>query len=443
MPRGAELLESLGIRQRIDAIASRRTAHEFWALGRCRLALDLGGVDSAYPYTLDVSQHDSEVVLEAAVRETGMVDIRRGHKVVQALATNDQVEVEVQEGERPYRLAASFGVACDGYHSPLRKQLNIDERTFDYGADSAVADVVLRTPYPPGVSRIVLDAGRPYGFFPFGERSMRLVYRLNANEDRADMTTESRVRSLLATRLPSHEVERFLWASAFRLAQKQRVRYRSGRWLLAGDAAHAMGPSAGAGLQVGALGAFRLAWRLARAVDGDRRWSELFDDYDREQHEASRQTQSENALIFRNMAVRSEAIGFLRAGLLSVLGRLPKITSKMAASTTLVATSLPVHAASDRPAGAYRFVSSAADFHEGRRVPARMLLALLGLSAEERRRHALVTLGPESPARSALTDRLRSSVGDDAPLINGGASERAAVAVVRPDQEIVAIVEPS
>jgi 2-polyprenyl-6-methoxyphenol hydroxylase-like FAD-dependent oxidoreductase len=439
MPRGIEFLEWLGVRRRVDAIATRRTAHEFWSSGRCRLSLDIAGVDSAYPYTLDVSQHDSEVILEQAVRETGMVDVRRGHEVSQVLATAEQVEVEVQAGARVYRLAGSYGIACDGYHSALRQQLGIDEKTFDYGADSAVADVVLRTPYPAGSSRIVLDAARPHGFFPFGERSLRLVYRLNPGESRADMTSEGRVRVLLASLLRGHDVERVLWASAFRLAQKQRTRYRAGRWLLAGDAAHAMGPSAGAGLQVGAMGAFRLAWRLARAINGDARWSQLFDDYDREQHEASRQTQTENALIFRNLAVRNRAVGFVRGGILSILGRFPRITSKMAATSTLVATALPVREASDRPRGRFRFLASVADLEEGHRVPARLLAKLLGSADTKVSDHAIVTLGPASSEQSALVEQMRVATGNRGAIVEGGGSDQPAVAVVRPDQEIVAL----
>lgn len=77
-----------------------------------------------------------------------------------------------------------------------------------------------------------------------------------------------------------------------------------GRWLLAGDAAHAMGPSAGAGMMLGVFGAWRLGWRLAR-VTVDAAPQELLDDYGREQRAAAAQVQQANARIFRNLAVRS------------------------------------------------------------------------------------------------------------------------------------------
>ena len=59
------------------------------------------------------------------------------------------------------------------------------------------------------------------------------------------MTTQEAATDLLKRKLPDALVHRFLWASAFRLGQGQSESYRKGRWLLCGDAAHAMGPSAG------------------------------------------------------------------------------------------------------------------------------------------------------------------------------------------------------
>jgi hypothetical protein len=88
---------------------------------------------------------------------------------------------------------------------------------------------------------------------------------------------------LLKSKLVGTRVHRFLWASAFRLGQGQSEGYRKGCWLLCGDAAHAMGPSAGAGMMVGVLGAWRLGWRLALAAKGDPRAEELLAGYEREQ----------------------------------------------------------------------------------------------------------------------------------------------------------------
>jgi len=111
------------------------------------------------------------------------------------------------------------------------------------------------------------------------------------------------VQARIAHAYPAATVHRHLWASAFRLGQGQTRSYRAGRWALAGDAAHAMGPSAGAGMMVGLLGAWRLATAIAtsarRGSDG---WDGAVARYEDGQREASGAVQRTNALISRNLA---------------------------------------------------------------------------------------------------------------------------------------------
>ncbi len=131
-------------------------------------------------------------------------------------------------------------------------------------------------------------------------------------------------------------MHRFLWASAFRLGQGQSETYRKGRWLLCGDAAHAMGPSAGAGMMVGVLGTWRLGWRLALAAKGDPRAEELFAGYEREQRAASEEVQNANARIFRNMALRNPAAAAVRSVALRALSHFHPLVRRMTEKEALV-----------------------------------------------------------------------------------------------------------
>ena len=58
------------------------------------------------------------------------------------------------------------------------------------------------------------------------------------------------------------------WLSRFSDATRQAERYRVGRVLLAGDAAHVHPPIGGQGLNLGIQDAFNLGWKLAAEVDG-------------------------------------------------------------------------------------------------------------------------------------------------------------------------------
>ena len=343
MPRGLELLDWLELGESFDRLGVRRVAHEFWADERRLLRMPFDEVRSPHRYTLQLPQHDSETLLERATLETGLVEIRRGHRVVRVDQEGEQASAEVEGPDGNYRLTARWAVGCDGAGSNVRRALGIETRWRDYGTDSAVADFEMECEQlPKDVSRIVLDPRRPYGFFYFAPGRWRFIYRLNEGEDRRAMTTEDAATELLRSKLAGTRVHRFLWASAFRLGQGQSEAYRKGRWLLAGDAAHAMGPSAGAGMMVGVLGAWRLGWRLALVAKAELRAEELLADYEREQRAASEEIQHANARIFRNMALSNPAVAAARAVALRALSRFKPIVRRMTEKEALVTQKLLV-----------------------------------------------------------------------------------------------------
>ena len=342
MPKGLELLDWLGLGEAFDKLGVRRVAHEFWSGGRRLLTMPFDEVRSLHRYTLQLPQHDSETLLEGAALGTGLVEIRRGHSVVRVGQEGDRANMDVEGPDGYYRLTVPWAVGCDGAGSDVRRMLGIETRWRDYGTHSAVADFEIDCELPKEVSRIVLDPRRPYGFFYFAPGRWRFVYRLNGGEDRRAMTTEAAATELLLSKLLGARIERFLWASAFRLGQGQSETYRRDRWLLCGDAAHAMGPSAGAGMMVGVLGAWRLGWRLALAFKGDPATEELLAGYEREQRAASEEIQNANARIFRNMALSNPAAATARSVALRALSHLRPVVRRMTETEALVTQKLYV-----------------------------------------------------------------------------------------------------
>jgi 2-polyprenyl-6-methoxyphenol hydroxylase-like FAD-dependent oxidoreductase len=334
MPRGLEFLDWAGITAPFEQIALRRSAHEFRTPHGPLLEVRYDRLHHGHPYTLMIPQHHSERLLQEAATATGLVDIRRGHRVVDAGHLPAAAVLTVEGPDGRYVEQADWAVGADGAHSTVRRRLGITRQWRDYGMDSAVADFEMTCDLPADRSRIVLDPRRPYGFFAFAPGRWRLVYRLNPGEDRRAMTSGAAAITLLSQKLPGAEVHRFLWSSAFRLGQGQSATYRHGRWLLIGDAAHAMGPSAGAGMMIGVLGAWRLGYRLAEAISGGS--DTPLDRYEREQRAAATQVQHDNARIFANMAVRSGLLAAVRSAALRRLGRVPAVTARMARSEALL-----------------------------------------------------------------------------------------------------------
>jgi hypothetical protein len=218
--------------------------------------------------------------------------------------------------------------------------------------------------------------------------------------------------------------------------------------LFAGDAAHAMGPSAGAGMMIGLLGAWRLGWRLALAAGGHAQSNRLLDDYAREQRAGAEAIQKANAFIFRNMALSSPIMAWSRTQVLSAAGAIPGMSRKMAETEALLRQRLPV-APSDAPVLARwpMIERLGGTWIRGERAPAsNCLLQQIGDG------HLLVPIGRPSDSsfqalRSALEACLptvpevwRPDVGQD-DTVSDQRAGRSAVAVVRPDQHVVGIYQ--
>jgi hypothetical protein len=132
------------------------------------------------------------------------------------------------------------------------------------------------------------------------------VYRFVARteevaEDRAAPPTleefKQRLRELAGTDFGVHSPRRL---TRFGDATRQAERYRSGRVLLAGDAAHIHPPIGGQGLNLGVQDAFNLGWKLAAEIGG---WAPegLLDSYHTERHPVA-------ASVLNNTRAQSELL---------------------------------------------------------------------------------------------------------------------------------------
>ena len=123
-----------------------------------------------------------------------------------------------------------------------------------------------------------------FGAVPFGEGVYRIVVPAEGGaEDRSVPPTLEEVKQQLrvfaGTDFGVHSPR---WLSRFGDATRLAERYRTGRVLLAGDAAH-IHPPTGQGLNLGIQDAFNLGWKLAAEVNG---WAPegLLDSYHTERH---------------------------------------------------------------------------------------------------------------------------------------------------------------
>ncbi|CAK7283502.1 Rifampicin monooxygenase [Streptomyces misionensis JCM 4497] len=276
--RSIEVLDQRGLLDRFLALGRRHPLGGFFAGIR---KPEPQGLDTAHGYVLGIPQPVTDRLLAEHAVELG-AELRRGSELTGLSQDADGVSAELADGTR---LRARYLVGCDGGRSTVRKLLGIGFPGEPSRVDTLLGEMRL-TASPEEVAAVVADVRRTqlrFGAMPIGEGVYRVVVPAEGvAEDRSVPPTPEEVRRQLravaGTDFGMHEPRRLArFGDGTRLAE----RYRDGRVLLAGDAAHVHPPMGGQGLNLGLQDAFNLGWKLAAEIAG---WApaDLLDTYHRE-----------------------------------------------------------------------------------------------------------------------------------------------------------------
>jgi 2-polyprenyl-6-methoxyphenol hydroxylase-like FAD-dependent oxidoreductase len=240
-------------------------------------------LDTAHGYVLGIPQTTTDRLLAEHAAEVG-AEIRRGCELVGLSQDDDGVTVELADGAR---LRSRYLVGCDGGRSTVRKLLGVGFPGESSRVETLLGEMEVTTP-PETVAAVVAEVRTTQKRFGLGDLGGG-VYRVvvpaeGMAEDRAaPPTLEEFRRQLRVVAGTDFGVHSPRWLSRFGDATRLAERYRTGRVLLAGDAAHIHPPTGGQGLNLGIQDAFNLGWKLAAEVNG---WAPkgLLDSYQTERH---------------------------------------------------------------------------------------------------------------------------------------------------------------
>lgn len=278
--RSIEVMDQRGVLERFLAHGQRHPLGGFFA-GIVRPAPER--LDTAHGYVLGIPQNVTDRLLAERAAELG-AEIRRGHEVVGLSQDDDTVTVETADGSR---LTSRYLVGCDGGRSTVRKLAGVRFPGEPSTVETLLGEMRI-TEDRATVESVVAEVRKTqlrFGAMPLGDGMYRIgvpAAGLAENRD-APTTLEEFRQQLHAVAGTDFGVHSPRWLSRFGDATRQAERYRVGRVLLAGDAAHIHPPTGGQGLNLGVQDAFNLGWKLAAEVNG---WAppELLDSYHTERH---------------------------------------------------------------------------------------------------------------------------------------------------------------
>jgi pentachlorophenol monooxygenase/3-(3-hydroxy-phenyl)propionate hydroxylase len=268
---------------------------------------------SPFPPFVNVSQCETEALLDERIAASPLIDVRWGHRVT-GLDQDDSadgdggVTVTCQTADGEVRLRGSHAVACPGPRSDdLRSMLGLGFPGESFEDYFLICDIRTDLPGWETERRFYFDPewnpGRQVLIHPCPDSTFRIDWQVPPHFDlaaeEAAGSLDRRIRQVVGDR--PYEI---VWKSVYRFHSRLVDRMRVGRVLVAGDAAHLVSPFGARGLNSGVLDAENAAWKIAFVRRG---WAseELLESYHDERHAAAQENIDVTTATMRFLVPRS------------------------------------------------------------------------------------------------------------------------------------------
>jgi 3-(3-hydroxy-phenyl)propionate hydroxylase len=283
----------------------------YTARGRCFAEIDPRTDEFGWPRRNGFIQPLADAAMAEALQRFPCVDLRLSTTMTGLHAHENGVELVITDAQGTIQtLHARYLVGCDGGRSAVRKAAGIAFEGRTAPNRWVVMDLLHDPIGTPGV-HFHCDAQRPYVSIALPHGLRRVEFMLTPDEAKNDDVSEESIAAMLARVVTYPErVERIrtrIYTHNGRLA----ARFRAGRVLLAGDAAHVMPVWQGQGYNSGIRDAFNLGWKLAMVLRGTAE-DALLDSYEAERREHARAMITLSETAGRIFAPGNEALSLLR-----------------------------------------------------------------------------------------------------------------------------------
>jgi 3-(3-hydroxy-phenyl)propionate hydroxylase len=238
---------------------------------------------------VNLQQYWLEKFLVDRATATKGLDLRWKSRVAGIEPRETGVALTVETPQGRYAIDADWVVACDGARSPTRKALGLDFRGRVFEDRFLIADVRMKADFPPERwfwFEPPFHAGGSTLLHKQPDDLWRIDFQLGWNADPEAEKDPARVTRRVRAMLGPDAAFDLEWVSVYTFQCRRLERFRHGRVLFAGDAAHQVSPFGARGANSGVQDADNLGWKLALVVDG-RAPERLLDSYDAERTEAA------------------------------------------------------------------------------------------------------------------------------------------------------------
>ena len=321
--RTLEVLEEVDVASRL--VAAGLIVPRFTLRDRDRVlaTIPFDRLPTRYPHTLMIPQQETERILLARLRELGG-DVHRPWLMTGAAQDAHGVSVTLTaEGQAPHTVRTRYLVGSDGMHSTVREAAGIGFSGDRYEHSFVLAD--LRMTWPLSEREVALFVS-PDGIVvvaPLPGGRHRVVATLDNAPEHPRIADIQQILDARGPTTGSARIEEVIWSTRFRVHHRLADRYRAGRIVLAGDAAHVHSPAGGQGMNTG----IQDAMALGKALDalGSGGPADPIDQYERIRRPVAERVVAFTDRMTRMATLRTPRSRAARNAMLGILGRIPAL----------------------------------------------------------------------------------------------------------------------
>ncbi|MDT5137066.1 MAG: hypothetical protein QOD58_1328 [Mycobacterium sp.] len=249
-------------------------------------------------------QPDLENALDEVCRNQPGVDVRLSTRVIGLVQNSTSVALTATGPHGIHTITTRYVVACDGGNSFVRQHLGIEQDDYGFGEAWMVCDFRLHAAIDLPMMQIC-DPQEPTAVVPIGREYQRISFMLDSELEFEQESRPERVWHRAGRYLHPDDAE-LIRVATYTFRSLVARRWRTGRVLLAGDAAHQMPPFLGQGMCSGIRDAQNLAFKLDLVLHG--RNPELLDTYQHERDPHVRAVIERGIELGREQTVRDPLI---------------------------------------------------------------------------------------------------------------------------------------